>query len=142
MPASECPDGNTFAVTYVDDARIQACQALVVVRKKQRLGRRGARSLRRSSGIHVPYSDQRGEAANAAWISPTCEYACGKLPHITPEAGSTSSDRRPSGDFIPRTRSISARASSERPSRASASTSQNVQRVKATVGTPKPSFVR
>jgi len=27
-------------------------------------------------------SAQRGEAAKAAWINPTCEYAWGKLPHM------------------------------------------------------------
>src|SRR5262249_38274946 len=51
----------------------------------------------------------------AAWISPTCVYACGKLPSSWQVSGSTSSENRPSGFACATTRSNTATASSSRP---------------------------
>lgn len=37
---------------------------------------------RAAAAFRYNTSIQRGEAAKAAWINPTCEYVCGKLPHM------------------------------------------------------------
>jgi hypothetical protein len=44
-------------------------------------------------------SDQRGDAAKAAWINPLCKYVCGKLPHIVFVTGSMSSGSNPTDDM-------------------------------------------
>ena len=75
----------------------------------------------------------------AAWMRPTCVYACGKLPSSCPVAGSMSSENSPSGFAKRLTRWKTATASSSRPARASASAHQNEQIVNALVVAPKSS---
>ncbi len=41
-----------------------------------------ARPFRPESEEPYSTSSHVGERAKAAWISPTCEYVCGKLPHM------------------------------------------------------------
>src|SRR3954453_13913718 len=72
------------------------------------------------------YSSRRS-SAKAALISDRCVSAWGKLPSIAPVCGSSSSAYRPTSLASGTSSSMTAFASSRRPLRASASTSQNEQ---------------
>src|SRR5918994_836310 len=78
----------------------------------------------------------------AALISARCESPCGKLPRKSPVAGSISSAKRPTSLASGTSSSISAPASSRRPWRAYASTSQNEQATKAPSSPGRPSSPR
>src|SRR5919198_2600741 len=106
--------------------------------------RRAARRLERGPALPLGLAHEAGAAAPAcgaimlidacgtssaiaAWISPTCENACGKLPICSPLCGSISSASRPTSLQNPSSRSNSSRARSVSPARARHSTSQKEQ---------------
>src|SRR6185503_16175496 len=89
---------------------------------------------------HQRFSDRAIAASTSArWTS-----ACGKLPRNAPLPGSISSAYSPTSLARPASRSISSVASSTRPDRASALTSQNEQfrKLPSPPGTPSSAWYR
>src|SRR5262249_39062030 len=80
--------------------------------------------------------------ATAASMSARCTSACGKLPRNAPDAGSISSEYSPTSLACPSSRSMSVDASSSRPARARALTSQNEQFRKEPSAPGRPSSAR